>query len=199
MKKINYFLLLVLTIVFIAATKIPQTTEKVFKIIPEATTVSWTAYKTTSKIPVSGIFKEVLIESENSGATIYKALDGLKFSLPVNSVFSQSALRDGQIMKFFFGKMLNTSKILGTINLTDNSSGIVQITMNGVTKKLPIKLNISGELVTIEAVMDLNNWEAQAALEALDDACEDLHTGPDGETVTWSDVKINVTSKVKFE
>ena len=39
----------------------------------------------------------------------------------------------------------------------------------------------------------------QAALEALNEACEDLHTGPDGETITWSDVKINVVTKVKYE
>ena len=198
MKKSIYFIGLLMVMVVLAALNVPKTTEKEFRIIAEETLVSWTAYKTSSKIPVSGIFKEVLFESEYSGSTAYNALDGLKFSLSTDSVFSQSNLRDGKIKKFFFGKMLNTSNILGTIKLRDNSSGLVEITMNGLSEELPINVNISGELITIEAVMDLNNWKAQVALAALNDACEDLHTGPDGETITWSEVKIHVTSKVKF-
>jgi len=32
----------------------------------------------------------------------------------------------------------------------------------------------------------------------LNDVCEDLRAGPDGETITWSEVKINVTSKLEL-
>ena len=75
----------------------------------------------------------------------------------------------------------------------------MKITMNGVSKDLPITFKISDDLIIIDAEMDINNWNAQVALEALNDACEDLHTGSDGESITWSMVKINVSSKVKFE
>ena len=62
MKKSVYFTLLVVIIAIIAAWKLPNIIEKGYKIIPEETTVTWTAYKTTAKVPVTGIFKDVIIE-----------------------------------------------------------------------------------------------------------------------------------------
>lgn len=199
MKKPLYFSLLIVAMIFIGASKNSKLSDKTFSIIPEETIVGWTAYKTTSKIPVSGIFKEVIIDSDHSGITVYKAIDRLKFSLPISSIFSQSSLRDKKIKNSFFGSMLNTTKISGEISLSKNNLGFVKITMNGISKELPITFKIDGELVVIDAVMDLNNWESQVALDALSEACEDLHSGPDGETLTWSEVKINVTSKVRFD
>lgn len=204
MKKLTYFALLLITIVLISAAakrnyNSPRITEKIYKIIPAETTVSWTAFKTTDKVPVSGIFKEVIIDNEPLGKTVFKAFDGVSFSLPVSSIFSQSKLRDGKIKKSFFGEMLNTSKISGTIKLTDNNTGLVKITMNGISNNLPISYKIENQQITIEAVMDVNNWQAQAALEVFSEACEDLHTGVDGETKTWSEVSIKVISKLKLE
>ena len=198
MKKQIYLTSLVI-LVIVTASWFPKTIERGFTIVPNETKVTWTAFKTTDKIPVTGIFKEVVIENKTSKATIYQALDGIKFSIPVSSVFSQSSLRDGKIVNFFFAKMLNTSKILGSIKLLDKSTGVVNITMNNVSEDLPFTFKIPDDLIIIDAEMDVNNWKAQAALEALNDACEDLHSGPDGESITWSTVKINVTSKVKFE
>ncbi len=39
--------------------------------------------------------------------------------------------------------------------------------MNGISQDLPITYSIEGQMVTIEAVMNLDNWKAQAAIEAL--------------------------------
>jgi len=199
MKRTLYFTLLIVAIILLGASKKLKISENVFRIITEETVVSWTAYKTTSKIPVSGVFKEVIIENDHSGTTVYKAIDGLKFSLPISSIFSQSNLRDTKIKNFFFGSMLNTANISGEISLNNNNLGFVKITMNGISKELPITFSIDNQLIVMDAVMDVNNWESQVALEALSEACEDLHSGQDGETITWSEVKINVTSKVRFE
>ena len=199
MKKILYSIAIIISVVLLSASGIQSKAEKSYKIIPEETTVTWTAFKTTDKIPVVGIFKEVIIENEKSGSSIYEMLNGLRFNLPINSIFSQSDLRDGKIKKFFFGKMINTSKISGVIKLVDNTNGLVKITMNGISEELPINFKISDNSIIIDAEMDLNNWKAQLALNALNDACEDLHSGPDGETITWSDIKINVTSKASVE
>ena len=59
MKKLIYSITIVLSIVILSASGIQKKTAKIYKIIPKETTVNWTAYKTTDKIPVSGIFKEV--------------------------------------------------------------------------------------------------------------------------------------------
>ena len=54
-------------------------------------------------------------------------------------------------------------------------------------------------MVTIEAVMDLDNWQAQLAIEALNIVCKDLHSGDDGISKTWSEVKIEVATYLKHE
>ncbi len=63
--------------------------------------------------------------------------------------------------------------------------------MNGLTKELPFDYEMSQDTILINAPMDLNNWQAQAALESLNQACWELHTGPDGVSKTWNEVLIN--------
>ena len=204
MRKTSLLILLFLTIVLITAhkkhdNKLLNSTEKVYTISPEDTKVTWTAYKTTAKVPVSGSFNKIIIENKKSGATAMEALNKLKFSLPINSIFSQSALRDGKIKKFFFGTMLNTAAIEGTIYLEKSTSASVRITMNGISHDVPITYKADGQAVRMEAVLYLDNWKAQLALEALNEVCEDLHSGSDGIAKTWSDVKIDVTTFLKYE
>jgi len=204
MRKTSLLILLFLTIVLITAhkkhdNKLMNSTEKVYTISPEDTKVTWTAYKTTAKVPVSGSFNKIIIENKKSGATAMEALNELKFNLPINSIFSQSALRDGKIKKFFFGTMLNTAAIEGTIYLENSTSGSVRITMNGISHDVPITYKVDGQSVRMEAVLYLDNWKAQLALEALNEVCEDLHSGSDGIAKTWSDVKIDVTTFLKYE
>ena len=71
--------------------------------------------------------------------------------------------------------------------------------MNGISQVLPITFVISDQMVTLEALMDLDNWQAQTALEALNVVCKDLHTGPDGISKTWSEVKIEVATYLKYD
>ena len=203
-KKTSQLILLILVIVLFTAHKYHdsrqiKSSEKVYTINPEDTKVTWTAYKTTEKVPVTGSFTTLIVENIKSGATVKEALNGIKFKLPVDSIFSQSALRDSKIKKFFFGTMLNTEAIEGTLYMENSTSGYVRISMNAISHNLPISYKINGDSVTMEAVLNLDNWKAQLALEALNDACEDLHAGSDGISKTWSDVKIDVATHLKYE
>ena len=95
--------------------------------------------------------------------------------------------------------MVDTQNITGTIHIKNETSGTVDIAMNGITQSLPITFVNSDQMVTLEAVMDLDNWQAQAALTALNKVCEALHTGEDGISKTWSEVKIEVATYLKYE
>ena len=173
------------------------TVEKTFSIETKTTTINWTAYKTTSKIPVKGQFTKFTIENSKNGNSVKEALDGLKFSIPVSSLFTKDTIRDGKLKKFFFGAMEDTQEIKGTLHFTNESSGTADITMNGISQTLPINYIIEGQMASIEAVMNLDNWKAQAALEALNLVCLDLHKGTDGVSKTWSNVKIEVVTYLK--
>ncbi|MFD1293650.1 YceI family protein [Lutibacter holmesii] len=174
-----------------------NTSEKTYSIEPKTTTINWTAYKTTDKVPVKGQFTKFTIENTKNGTTAIDALNGLKFSIPVSSIFTKDTIRDGKLKKFFFDKMLDTQEIKGTLHFLNETSGTADITMNGVSQELPITYVIDGQMVSIEGIMNLDNWKAQIALESLNAACLDLHKGADGISKTWSDVKIEVVTYLK--
>lgn len=204
MKKIYVFGLLLLVITTISSCKKSQKKEtkqieKGFNVEETTTTINWIAYKTTSKIPVKGQFTKVTIENAKKSSTALEALNGLKFKIPVSSLYTKDTIRDKKLKNSFFGSMKNTEVISGAINMNNETSGSVELTMNGISKVLPITYVISDQMVTIEALMDLDNWQAQLALEALNTVCKDLHSGDDGISKTWSEVKIEVTTYLKYE
>ena len=174
-----------------AATEVASTENFVVK--PEATSVKWTAYKTTEKKPVGGEFITLNFDNK-SGATPHEALNGLQFSIPVSSLFTKDESRDAKLKTSFFGSMIDPSILRGTIKY-ENEDYSATITMNGVTTDLPLQVSISDERrVTMKGTMQLKDWNALGALEALNKVCFDLHKGPDGVSKTWEDVAIEVNT-----
>ncbi len=166
-----------------------------FVVKPEGTSVKWTAYKTTEKKPVGGVFK-ILKFDNKEGATPQDALNNLSFTIPVSSLFSNDATntRDAKIIGSFFGAMLDTEFLKGTIKVTNNSY-VATVTMNGVTHDLPLNVEITDERrVSMTGTMNLKDWNALGALESLNKVCFDLHKGPDGVSKTWEDVAIEVNT-----
>ena len=200
-KRLTFGLLLLVAVVLFSCKNTTKKEEKSdsknFSIDSRTTSIKWIAYKTTSKIPVKGEFSKVLMDSLKTGSTAIEVLNNLKFTIPVNSLFTNDTIRDGKLKKFFFGTLENTTNILGEIHIENETSGMVDITMNGITQSLPITFFADGQMVTIEAVMDLDNWKAQTAISALNTVCAELHTGEDGISKTWSEVKIEVATYLK--
>ncbi len=167
-----------------------------FIIKPEATSVKWTAYKTTEKKPVSGEFSTLNFENK-AGKTPQEALNNLSFSIPISSLFTKDAGRDEKLKASFFGAMLDTEFIKGTIKYNDNKY-IASITMNGVTNDLPLEVTITEERrVTMTGTMNLKDWDALGALESINKVCYELHKGPDGISKTWEDVAIEVSAYLR--
>lgn len=206
MRKISILLLAITLSVFVSCKeekKETTTTEDVkttkqFVVKPEATSVKWTAYKTTDKVGVNGEFTTVKFDNK-SGATPEEALNNLSFSIPVSSLFTNDATntRDAKIKNSFFGSMIDTDLISGTLKYKD-SKYVASLTMNGVTNDLPLEVGIEDERrVTLKGTMDLNNWNAIEALNALNKVCFDLHKGADGVSKTWEDVAIQIETYLR--
>jgi hypothetical protein len=166
---------------------------------PKTTTINWTAYKTTEKKPVKGIFKTVNVVKTKVSTNPFEAINGIEFSIPVNSIDTKKPNRDTKIIKSFFGSMKSTQSITGRINLGENGKGDVDLSMNGITTKLPITYVISGQLVEINATLNLDNWKAQLAIATLNKACNEKHKGADGISKTWNEVNINIVSYLKVK
>ncbi|RED46061.1 YceI family protein [Seonamhaeicola aphaedonensis] len=206
MKKISV-LILALSLSIIACknekkeTKPSETetaTSEKFVVKPEATSVKWTAYKTTDKVGVGGEFTSSNFEAK-SGSSPQEALNNLSFSIPISSLFTNDATntRDAKIKASFFGAMLDTEFLKGTLSYVDDSCS-ASLTMNGITHSIPLDVKIEEERrVTLTGVMNLKDWNALDALASLNKVCFDLHKGPDGVSKTWEDVAIEVSTYLR--
>ncbi len=204
-KLITLILILGISIQFTACKeekKKDTTVKKAIKTYPFSlktakNTINWVAYKTTDKLPVKGKFKKVEITKNGEGDTAKDAINGAAFSIPVSSLFTADVSRDFKLKKFFFGVMDNTKILSGSLHLTDETNGKASITMNGVTADLPFSYTINGKEFTLNATMNLDNWNAQNAVDSLNVACKELHKAKDGISKTWSEVAINITTVFK--
>tara|TARA_R110000744_G_scaffold221313_1_gene340246 strand:- start:854 stop:1495 length:642 start_codon:yes stop_codon:yes gene_type:complete len=203
MKKIAFTFASALLIVFISckeakkgqeSTNLEGTSEssEMFSIVQDSTKVSFTAYKTTDKVPVGGKFEKINFTKTSSGDTAMDALNGTEFSIPVSSLFTNDATgtRDPKILEFFFGVMKNTELISGVFKVENDKSSI-DITLNGETQNIPLSYEMDGDTkITFSGIMNLENWNAMDAVASINKACEVLHTGKDGISKTWSEVAL---------
>ncbi len=198
MKKL-VLILSIITFTLLSCKQKEKAPEIKYSIEPKSTTIKWTAFKTTEKIPVSGVFKTINITNIKEVNNTNDALNGLEFSIPVNSLDSKNEDRDTKLINSFFGSMKDTKNLTGKIHLEKNGTGNVTLKMNGISKDFPISYVISGQLAQIEATINLDNWQAKLAIDALNKVCFDKHKGADGISKTWNEVKINITSYLKVK
>ncbi len=198
MKKIIVFAVIASILIVSCKKEAKQPEGPQFSVEPKTVTINWTGYKTTSKIPVKGEFKIVDISNIKEASTAVDALNGTKFSIPVSSIYSGDNERDGKLKQLFFGVMDATVSLSGTINLNEDNTGTVDLSMNGISKEIPVTYTVKDQLVEFSGTLDiLNDFKAQTALESISKACFELHKGPDGVSKTWSEVSIGAAVYLK--
>jgi hypothetical protein len=176
------------------AKTVVKETVATFSVAKAKSEINFKAYKTTDKVAVGGQFKKVDVLSGGEGETVKEAINNTAFSIPVSSIYTKDSSRDFKIKKFFFGIMDNTKLLSGKLMLTDDTTGTAEIKMNGVSKTVPFTYTIVGKTFHMTGTMDINNWNASAALSSLNKACLDLHKGSDGISKTWSEVALDITT-----
>ncbi|MBT9188400.1 hypothetical protein [Zobellia russellii] len=171
-----------------------QAATETYTLIQDSTKVSFTAYKTTEKLPVGGKFTKINITKADEGDSPIAALDGTEFSIPVSSLFTNDATgtRDPKILEFFFGVMENTELISGVFNVSEDNNYSIDVTLNGNTATIPLTHKaVSDTSLVFDGVMNLEEWDALDAVASINKACEALHTGKDGVSKTWSEVAVH--------
>ncbi|ANQ48380.1 YceI family protein [Flammeovirga sp. MY04] len=178
-------------------TKEVETTASSYAYDPAQTVVSFTAFKTTDKVGVSGRFQEFEVKtSKESVSNPSDILSGLTFEIPINSLETNDKSRNGKIIEHFFGSMVNTSKITGVVKSFSNGKALVDIALNGITKEVALDAKVSDNIILLKGNIDMSNWDALGAIEALNKICYDLHKGADGKSKLWSDVDLVIKSKL---
>lgn len=152
--------------------------------------VEWTAYKTTDKVAVSGRFDVVLVkDAKEDGKTPEEVLEGANIIASVATLNSDQIDRDQKLKDILFGNMINTSEIKGKLHFREGKT-FLNLTLNNVSKEYEVKSSFENKTFTIETDVDLMDFNTAKAMDALNQACLELHKGADGVSKTWSEVHI---------
>jgi len=204
MKKVSLLILGLAFITFTSCkkeekTETPTETKEEVKgltIVNDSTKVKWTAFKTTDKVAVGGSFTQIELKDVETGNTPQEVLEGVAFSIPVSSLFTNNPDRDSKLKTIFFGTLKNTELLSGILNFRDNQL-FMTLSMNDVTKQIPLEYTFENNLLNMKTTLNLNDFGGEAALAAINKACFDLHKGPDGVSKTWETV--DIMGEVLFE
>jgi polyisoprenoid-binding protein YceI len=164
----------------------------------ESTVIGWTAFKFTEKKGVNGIFEKSEVLIANASEDMLQTLAGASFTIPISSINTNNPVRDGKIKNSFFGSMESTEIISGLVKSISDSLAVVEITMNGKSLEYTGTVTTDGLKVGFLTTINMTDFEAQYAIDSLNNVCKVVHTGMDGISKLWSEVDLNVeTTLVK--
>jgi polyisoprenoid-binding protein YceI len=145
--------------------------------------VTWKAFKTYEKIGVGGTFNDIVF-SPKSAKTVEEFLTLSHISVQTASVNSGNAGRDATLVSSFF-KVQNIDLITAKIISAKDSKAQVEITMNGVTRTVPMSYIAKEGKIMGKGVIDLSDFTMLKSLQSINTTCFNLHGGK-----TWQDVEI---------
>lgn len=159
--------------------------------------INWTAFKTTEKIGVKGSFDQVNLVTQNSTASsIEELISDASFNINTSSINSKNEERDAKLVKFFFQKMDKSESITGDTGTAANGKIQTKILMNGMKSLVVFSYSLMGDDLILKGIINLNNFQAEKAIESLNEACNELHKGADGVSKTWPEVEVSLTVKI---
>jgi len=165
---------------------------------PSEVDVTWKAFKTPLKKGVGGHFTKLNYSSSvKSAHSLNELLAGANVTIDVASVDSKNAGRDVKLLNDFFKKMVGPDIKAKIVSLKRDENArktglvIISVSMNGVTREVPMHYAFNGGVLSANGVIDLIDFKATTALQSINKACYALHQGK-----TWSDVNIGFTMKI---
>lgn len=148
--------------------------------------VSWTAFKTPLKVGVGGKFEKLGIKKSSYKAQSLKELiSGVEFNIDGTSVNTGNKDRDKKIVKWFFKPF--GAELKGKLLKYEKKIIKMALTMNGVTKIVPLKTEKTKSSLNAVGVIDVLDFNLAKSLQGINKACLELHEGK-----TWSDVGLKL-------
>ena len=213
-KSILFFSTLLIAIIFSACGEVEETQNKavegqelvmdescLYSYKADASSVKWTAFKTTDRVAVGGQFDSVLVFLPDTIYSPLEALEKVSFKIISSSVFTDNSMRDATIRKYFFSTLKNDGNIEGKVRIVEGDEkaggGTVALTINDVKRDIGFKYTIVGNIITLKTKITLNSFEGEDAVQSLNTQCDDVHKGADGISKLWPDVEIEVKAALK--
>ena len=161
---------------------------------PTATSIEWTAYKTTEMIGVDGAFDEFALSDTKAGNSAFEVFQDASFIIPIASLNTQNPDRDEKIKTFFF-ETVNTDTLAGRlVAFNEDGTATINIEMNEVQREVVAQIEEEENRLTLSTKIDVSAWNASSGIDALNEVCYDLHKGADGISKLWPDVSIKIST-----
>lgn len=154
--------------------------------------LTFTAFKTPLKIGVSGSFDDYVLNTKPA-ATQNDLLRSSSVTINTKSVNSGNKGRDAKLIGSFF-EVQGVSRIKAKVLKVQNNIADVAVSMNSITKTVPMHVTINGDDIELHGVIDLADFNMLRSLQSINKACYTLHKGK-----TWQDVtlKFVITTEKK--
>jgi len=164
---------------------------------PASTVLTWTAFKLSDRVGVSGTFDQITVVANDGASSMFDVLTGATFEIPTGTLNSQDPVRDPTLKTHFFGNLVNTVNITGSVTEINGTTGKILIKMNDVEKEYEGSVTVDGESITWEGALEITDFNAQTSLDSIGVYCAEKHTGPDGVQKFWTDVGLAVKTTLK--
>lgn len=128
--------------------------------------VNWTSYKTLAKVGVSGTFNEVKLQTNKNAIDIKNALLGSSVKIDIKNIDAKAQIKTDNILKFFVAHLDNTD-INAKIKNVYKDTLDVEITLNNMTKTIPMNYRIENNKIVSNGVIDGLDFALVPALKVL--------------------------------
>ena len=158
------------------------------------TKIIWNGFKTTDRIKVTGQFES--FKSSRDGLeynTLEELVNGLDFSISTASSVSGDPVRDMNLKDYFFRQLTKNFTLNGTLGLP--KGGSIPVTFNTLlgSKNVNLDFTFENNIVEIKGIIDIGvDLGGVLAYDSIHEKCEQLHTGGDGVSKTWTEVEVLV-------
>lgn len=169
-----------------------------YSLKPETVKLQWTGYKFTSKTGVSGSFDIIDYNEPKGSKSLDELFTNIKFRVDTASINSDNPIRDKKLALYVFGSIRNPGQITGSVEsfALKEAKATASLTINGVTKKVPFKIENKGNNYTFTGSIDFWDFAMARSHKAVSEACKALHTGEDGKAKTWSEVGLSIAAGI---
>ena len=197
----NYFFLFLFYIIIFNSYVFSVVCE--YKYEPKKTILKWKAFKFSNRVGIEGTFDKIVVTQSKPAYSIQEFSDSVKFKIEVQSLNTNNIERDQKIMNIFFGSLIETKEIVGefkNIKMNgDSGKGELILKINKKELPVPIIFKVRDEKeIELRGNLDLNNWNANKALEILNKECTSYHKGKDGKSKLWSDIEFYLISEINL-
>ena len=156
--------------------------------------IIWKGFKTTERIQVTGQFEQFESSRDMKQFDSLEGLiDGLDFSIRTNSSASGDPVRDLNLKDYFFKLLTSNFRLSGSLGYPNNN--LIPVTFNTLLGSKTVELSyfFENSVVEIKGIIDIGiDLGGVMAYESIHQQCEQLHTGGDGVSKTWSEVEVLV-------